>query len=405
MNSSFYLLTLIKLVGKWKLPNQIKTSDFIAYRDRQKTDYRQELNYLLPVFPKLVDQICNYLNIVIQLNEQPEDCSKNINKLITNYILKDKDQNLVRLALNSYFQDRIKLGKILAGVDQIPSFSFRDSSGQYWQRASISLAGVHTLTNSDRVLQPRDDSSILAAVADGVTISAPPKQKSETDEEYTARWESLLDNPEARFSYKSNLLGQKVADAVIKSLENPEIDDDKFLDEILENISNNDFPSYTAGSTTLSCVHRDKNEIHLQTIGDSPIFIFNKSENKIHYTNNISGEVLTSSIRVERLPNEKIATPSQAEQYQPININDIGWIMVASDGIFGPGHERHEVKTLLAKNKDKAPQAIIKEVLRSAHKAGSIDDISIVLVKPVSKYTQLVNFLLALISLQPRTNS
>jgi serine/threonine protein phosphatase PrpC len=385
--------------------NQIKTSDFIYYIVGQKTDYRQELNYLLPVFPKLVDQICNYLNTVIQLKEPPQDCSTQIDKLITKSTLNAKNQNLVRLALNSYFQDRIKLGKILADVDQIPSFSFRDSSEQYWQEASISLAGVHTLTNSDRILAPKNGSSILAAVADGVTISAPPKKDSETKKQYQARKQELFKNRESRFDYKSNLLGQKVADAVIKSLENPEINDNESLEKILNNISNDDFPSYTAGSTTLSCVHRDKNEIHLQTIGDSPIFVFNKSKNKIYYTNNISGEVLTSSIRVKRLPDQKRVTPSKPEQYKPINIKDIGWIMVASDGIFGPNHERREVKTLLAKNKDKAPQEIIKEVLRSAHAAGSSDDISIVLVKPVSKYTQLVYFLLALISLQPRTNS
>jgi len=378
--------------------NRIKTLDFIAYISRQETDYRRELNDLLPVFPELVNQICDYLDNLIELKEPPEYCSTIINTLITESNLCDNDQNLVRLALNSYFQDRIKLDKILADYEQIPSFSFRDSSGQNWQGASISLAGVDTLTNSDRVLQPQDGSSILAAVADGVTISAPPKQKSERVEEYTARWDSLLDDPEAGFSYKSNLLGQKVADAVIKSLGNLEINDNESLKKILNNISNNDFPSYTAGSTTLSCVHRDKNEIHLQTIGDSPIFVFNKSKNKIYYTKNISDEDSTSSIRVERLLNKKTVTPSKPKQYKRINIQDIGWIMVASNGIFVPNHGRDEVKNLLQQNQDKAPQEIIKEVLRSAHKAGSNDDISIVLVKPISSFKQIIRS-------KPRTDS
>jgi serine/threonine protein phosphatase PrpC len=308
------------------------------------------------------------------------------------------------VALNSYFQDRIKLGKILAGIEQIPSFSFKDSAGQYWQGASISLAGVHTLTNSDRIFAPKKGSSILAAVADGVTISAPPQKDNETDEELQTNWESLLNNSEARFSYKSNLLGQKVADAVIKSLDNPEIDDDKSLDRILNNISNDDFPNYTAGSCTLSYVHRNENKIQLQTIGDSPIFIYNKEKNKISCAENIFGEVLTSSIRVERLPDQKNITISKPERYNPININDIGWIMVGSDGIFGTHHERRQVKTLLEKNKNKTPQEIIQEVLRSAHQAGSNDDISIVLVKPVSRLKRIGYAVQEFILLQPRAN-
>jgi serine/threonine protein phosphatase PrpC len=390
-------------MGDIKL-NQIKTSDFIGNLVNNQRTFKKELNRLLPVFPELVGQICDYLDSVSRLDNPPEDCYSNINGLITNSSLSDKNQNLVRLALNSYFQDRIKLGKILAGVEQIPSFSFKDSAGQYWQGASISLAGVHTLTNSDRIFAPKDGSSILAAVADGVTLTIPPKKENETFEELQTNWKLLLNNPEARFSYKSNLLGQKVADAVIKSLDNPEIDDDKFLDRILNNISNDDFPNYTSGSCTLSCVHRDENKIQLQTIGDSPIFIFNKKKNKIYYTENISEEVLTSSIHVERFPDEKRITPSEPERYNSININDVGWIMVASDGIFETNHKRDQVKTLLEQNKYKTPQEIIQEVLRSAHQAGSNDDISIVLVKPVSKLNQLLYVLAALMSLQPRAN-
>jgi serine/threonine protein phosphatase PrpC len=385
--------------------NEIKTSEFIDYIVNQKIDYKSEIKYLLPVFPKLVNQICNYLNRLIQLKDPPKNCSTTINELITKSNLDAKNQNLIRVALNSYFQDRIKLGKILAGIEQIPSFSFRDSAGQYWQGASISLAGVHTLSNSDRIFAPKNSSSILAAVADGVTISAPPQKDNETDEEYLSRWESLLKDSESKFFYKSNLLGQKVADVVIKSLDNPEIDDDKSLDKILNNISNEDFLNYTAGSCTLSYVHRDENKIHLQTIGDSPIFVFNKEKNKIYYTKNISGEVLTSSIRVERLPDQKNITISKPERYNPININDVGWIMVGSDGIFGTNHERRQVKTLLEKNKNKTPQEIIQEVLRSAHQAGSNDDISIVLVKPVSRLKGIGYAVKEFILLQPRANS
>ncbi len=384
--------------------NDIKTSEFIDYIVNQKIDYRSEIKYLLPVFPKLVNEICNYLDDVIKLNDPPKDCSTKINELITKSSLDAQNQNLVRLALNSYFQDRIKLGKILAGIEQIPSFSFKDSAGQYWQGACISLAGVHTLTNSDRIFAPKDGSSILAAVADGVTISAPPQKDNETDEEYLSRWESLLNNSESKFFYKSNLLGQKVADAVIKSLDNPEIDDDKSLDKILNNISNDDFPAYTSGSCTLSWIYRDEDKIQLQTIGDSPIFIYNKEKNKIYYTKNISEEVLTSSIRVERLPDQKNITISKPERYNSININDVGWIMVASDGIFGTNHKRHEVKTLLEQNRNNTPQEIIQEVLRSAHQAGSNDDISIVLVKPVSRLKRIGYAVQKFILLQPRAN-
>jgi serine/threonine protein phosphatase PrpC len=380
--------------------NEIKTSDFISYIVKPRTNYQQEINYLLPVFPNLVNEICNHLDDVIKLNNPPEDCSIKINRLITESNLVANNQNLVRLALNSYFQDRIKLGKILAGVEQIPSFSFKDSAGQYWQGASISLAGVHTLTNSDRIFAPKDGSSILAAVADGVTISAPPKKDNETDEEYSSRLRSLLNNSESRFFYKSNLLGQKVADTVIRCLRNPELD----KNDILDQIPHDDFPAYTSGSCTLSWIYRDKDLIHRQTIGDSPIFVFKKKENEISYTENTSGEVLTSSIHVERLQDQKKITVLRPQQHSPININDIGWIMVASDGIFGTNHERHEVKTLLEQNKHKTPQKIIQEVLRSAHQAGSNDDISIVLVKPVLKTNRLSNAA-EKYALQPRANS
>lgn len=381
--------------------NDIKTSEFIDYIVNQKIDYTSEIKYLLPVFPKLVRQICNYLNILIKLKNPPKNCSTKINELITQSNLNAKNQNLIRVALNSYFQDRIKLGKILAGVEQIPSFSFKDSAGQDWQGACISLAGVHTLTNSDRIFAPENGSSILAAVADGVTNSSPPRKIKETDELYQTRKQELVNNPNLKFSYKSNLLGQKVADAVIKSLDDPTLDTQK----ISKGIPWSKFPEDTAGSCTLSTVHREKNEIHLQTIGDSPIFIFNKRKNKIYYTENTSGEVLTSSIRVERLQNQKKITFLKPERYNPININDIDWIMVASDGIFGTHHERRQVKTLLEQNKNKTPQEIIQEVLGSAHQKGSNDDISIVLVKPFSRLQRIAHAVQEFILLQPRANS
>jgi serine/threonine protein phosphatase PrpC len=381
--------------------NKIKTSDFISYIVNPKTNYQQEINYLLPVFPNLVNEICNHLDDVIKLNNPPEDCSITINRLITESNLDANNQNLVRLALNSYFQDRIKLGKILAGVEPIPSFRFKDSSGQYWQGASISLAGVHTLTNSDRIFAPKNGSSILAAVADGVTISAPPQKDNEKPQDYSIRFRSLLDNQESKFYYKSNLLGQKVADAVIQNLNDPTLEPQK----ILEKIPWSKFPVDTAGSCTLSWIYRDKDLIHRQTIGDSPIFVFKKKENEISYTENTSGAVLTSSIHVEKLQDQKKITVSEPEQHNPININDVGWIMVASDGIFGKGFNRKKVEEILKSNQDKAPQEIIQEVLRSAHQAGSNDDISIVLVKPVSKLNQLLFVLAALICLQPRANS
>ena len=79
--------------------------------------------------------------------------------------------------------------------------------------------------------------------------------------------------------------------------------------------------------------------------------------------------------------------------------------MVASDGIFQSDHNRSAVKNILKKIKNHNPQQIIYEILKAAHEAGSNDDISIVLIKPVPKYKQLFYTLSALFCLQPSTNS
>jgi serine/threonine protein phosphatase PrpC len=312
-------------------------------------------------------------------------------------------------ALYNFFNDKVRLAKILADKNCIESKNFVDNSEQTWQSSSISISGAHTPENSDVILNPQNKKKVLAAVADGVSISLPGNNFEKFENKFNSeqkraikqlsdvlhKKETELQLPkefEQRFEYIALCLGQKVAKAIISNLEkaNNDAEIDSAITTELNQLLENHFPDELAleGGSTLSMVLDEGEDIQFKKIGDSPIYYYDKQKKQIICLDQSEhSSVLTEGIGFYNLFGFKGAVEVQLGSSEKIKKSNIGWILVASDGLLGYEKDPNKfVDFLLEKfpsgQKDLDTQTLTQAGLEFAKANNSNDDISISVIKP-----------------------
>ena len=307
-----------------------------------------------------------------------------------------------------YIYEVNRLKQTIAQPQTIDIHNFTDASGSYWQSASASFAGTHTFAyNSDAVYTPVSGTSVLAAVADGITMSPPStygrgldsqnQMVQEQRDRLSRKSNSLIEPAE----YKSRCLGAKVANAIMQALNTAadkliSVDD---LRKLLQGpvlrknfLESSALPQGAyAGASTLSVALDEKEKVRILTLADSPVFYFDKKSQEIKFIGpEEHSHIVTDSLHIDHVSTNDADTSSSVlspfTHDRQIPKSDIGWIMIASDGILGEARGPQNLIDFLNTDLgDKVPnvnpQTLAAKALEFAYLNKSHDDISVTVLQ------------------------
>ncbi|MCE2929479.1 MAG: hypothetical protein LW817_07615, partial [Candidatus Caenarcaniphilales bacterium] len=328
----------------------------------------------------------------------------------------DKSQTSTLCSLYTYFNDRIKLKKALAEPKSIQTKSFTSAENNNWQSSSISISGAHTARNSDVIFTNQEkNNSVLAGVADGVSICPPDtnycenklngSQKSEVEKLYELLTKGDSDDP-IFFEFLARSYSQIVAETSINAI--TDLDPNQDLNSIKNHIRQqlainlqthrafNDPQKIARGGSTISFALDTGDNVKLFALGDSPIYYFDQSDQSVklfgltNHSNQMPYGISFENIfgnPAAFINSKHLITQQNAFFQDTIKKSNIGWIMIASDGILGrePNPEKF-IEFLKSKfpngQKDLDTQTLVQAGLEFAKANNSDDDISISVIKP-----------------------